>query len=344
MEYFRVISIHALREEGDSRATSRAPQSRNFYPRPPRGGRPAGCSGGEKETASISIHALREEGDNSVYVHVFLFIYFYPRPPRGGRHWATCPQAGQFKFLSTPSARRATSLAPILTDTFEISIHALREEGDTARTSNSPQQTHFYPRPPRGGRPQGAEEGSWPLFISIHALREEGDGTVSSRATSPSNFYPRPPRGGRQAIVAEAIKSIKISIHALREEGDQRRRARRNGVGAISIHALREEGDTDVYALIQSRLDISIHALREEGDACSGSTGRSLWVFLSTPSARRATCSASVDDRRRTDFYPRPPRGGRPTQRTTRHSAIRFLSTPSARRATYSIPGLIDHH
>ena len=69
MEYFRVISIHALREEGDSRATSRAPQSRNFYPRPPRGGRPAGCSGGEKETASISIHALREEGD-SVWVAV----------------------------------------------------------------------------------------------------------------------------------------------------------------------------------------------------------------------------------------------------------------------------------
>ena len=35
------ISIHALREEGDlSASTSKLPQTSNFYPRPPRGGRP----------------------------------------------------------------------------------------------------------------------------------------------------------------------------------------------------------------------------------------------------------------------------------------------------------------
>ena len=44
-------------------------------------------------------------------------------------------------------------MAPILTDTFEISIHALREEGDLAD---------------RRGLPSGQA-------ISIHALREEGD-------------------------------------------------------------------------------------------------------------------------------------------------------------------------
>ena len=33
------ISIHALREEGDHRGLRASGHSRNFYPRPPRGGR-----------------------------------------------------------------------------------------------------------------------------------------------------------------------------------------------------------------------------------------------------------------------------------------------------------------
>ena len=57
---------------------------------------------------------------------------------------------------------------------------------------------------------------------------------------------------------------------------------------------------------------ISIHALREEGDVSRLSPCMRYGIFLSTPSARRATvpfvlpvpgCSAN--------FYPRPPRGGR---------------------------------
>ena len=56
-------------------------------------------------------------------------------------------------FLSTPSARRATSLffAHFALELL-ISIHALREEGDLDRTINGEQHV-----------------------ISIHALREEGD-------------------------------------------------------------------------------------------------------------------------------------------------------------------------
>ena len=61
-----VISIHALREEGDSAAASRCIGTRNFYPRPPRGGRPdGGIHRGRRH--DISIHALREEGDPSLY-------------------------------------------------------------------------------------------------------------------------------------------------------------------------------------------------------------------------------------------------------------------------------------
>ena len=56
----------------------------------------------------ISIHALREEGD---------FV-------------GCCFLNTKKEFLSTPSARRATSLKPGLGENYYISIHALREEGD----------------------------------------------------------------------------------------------------------------------------------------------------------------------------------------------------------------------
>ena len=58
-----------------------------------------------------------------------------------------------FRFLSTPSARRATCL-PIL---YRYVL------------------TYFYPRPPRGGRLVLAFFRSSIGRISIHALREEGD-------------------------------------------------------------------------------------------------------------------------------------------------------------------------
>ena len=56
------------------------------------------------------------------------------------------------QFLSTPSARRATALVDLDTPKSEISIHALREEGDQGVFAILPGRDHFYPRPPRGGR------------------------------------------------------------------------------------------------------------------------------------------------------------------------------------------------
>ena len=83
-----MISIHALREEGD-RNHARNPE----YPK------------------QISIHALREEGDRKVRVQ----------------------RVRMDRFLSTPSARRATVQADSLRHPGAISIHALREEGDMMR-------------------------------------------------------------------------------------------------------------------------------------------------------------------------------------------------------------------
>ena len=39
---------------------------------------------------------------------------------------------------------------------------------------------------------------------------------------------------------------------------------------------------------------------------------RGTWLFLSTPSARRATAENQVLETSGSNFYPRPPRGGRP--------------------------------
>ena len=58
--------------------------------------------------------------------------------------------------------------------------------------------------------------------------------------------------------------------------------------------------------------DISIHALREEGDLEEAYSVREVQAFLSTPSARRATTLRSLRQPWHPNFYPRPPRGGRP--------------------------------
>ena len=56
--------------------------------------------------------------------------------------------------------------------------------------------------------------------------------------------------------------------------------------------------------------DISIHALREEGDPARCIGKAFVDLFLSTPSARRATRNGESKKQARKNFYPRPPRGG----------------------------------
>ena len=169
-------------------------------------------------------------------------------------------------FLSTPSARRATVTGMVSEAQIHISIHALREEGDSGSLPVHPAICYFYPRPPRGGRHADFSTTANYYTISIHALREEGD-----------------------TVISWFELDIKISIHALREEGDPPAHWAGGLLLYISIHALREEGDMQAAAAISQVVEISIHALREEGDLfllvhfCEG--GR----FLSTPSARRAT-------------------------------------------------------
>ena len=94
---------------------------------------------------------------------------------------------------------------------------------------------------------------------------------------------------------------------------------------------------TDLRYFYCGEYGISIHALREEGDYTTTPSLSQAWIFLSTPSARRATDLLDRQCKHLLNFYPRPPRGGRPGKRTLQEVAqYIFLSTPSARRATVS--------
>ena len=78
-------------------------------------------------------------------------------------------------FLSTPSARRATVRFEQPSHGLEISIHALREEGDLRYRYRS---LWFAVISIHALREEGDHFGILhiqPCFISIHALREEGD-------------------------------------------------------------------------------------------------------------------------------------------------------------------------
>ena len=171
----------------------------DFYPRPPRGGRPrttsapsaagkflptpsarraTGLSFGFLSQVSISTHALREEGDGRLADGRVSGSDFYPRPPRGGRPLQPHRHPGG-RGISTHALREEGDGPEFCVGALgrPISTHALREEGD----------------PGKGRGPGGGA-------ISTHALREEGDRLHGSALPAHCDFYPRPPRGGRHVM------------------------------------------------------------------------------------------------------------------------------------------------
>ena len=163
--------MYALREEGDLiRIQRAAPQKRILSTPSARRATAAGSKGGHGHC--ISIHALREEGDPKISCRSISPNYFYPRPPRGGRPCFGCSQCGYLPYFypRPPRGGRLYDVRNAL-KLRQISIHALREEGDnppdkpltfipeflstpSARRATTPAQTlsrvrsDFYPRPP----------------------------------------------------------------------------------------------------------------------------------------------------------------------------------------------------
>ena len=168
-----------------------------------------------------------------------------------------------------------------------ISIHALREEGDRRCYIRRHSGQYFYPRPPRGGR-------RWRLCLSRRRWyfypRPPRGGRRSKvhQSLCHLHFYPRPPRGGRRDKLVVMIPDGVISIHALREEGDdlgclpssalrdfypRPPRGGRRGVCSFcrytsgNFYPRPPRGGRQLSTTLPSYQNlISIHALREEGD------------------------------------------------------------------------------
>ena len=198
VRHIGVISIHALREEGDWVLASAMLAASIFL-----------------STPSARRATLHNPATN---VGRLQFLST-PSARRATQTRSYEDKNGQ--FLSTPSARRATLVLCISLKEASISIHALREEGDQSCFVEDVLHFYFYPRPPRGGRRGHSDNCRLVDAISIHALREEGDrfqqmmrdagkgflSTPSARRATPpdrgagaavGDFYPRPPRGGRR--------------------------------------------------------------------------------------------------------------------------------------------------
>ena len=241
-----------------------------------------------------------------------LSIYFYPRPPRGGRRGDHGrKRRGSSNFYPRPPRGGRLDDFQSLVLIRDISTHALREEGDVGESGHC----HFR------------------QVISTHALREEGDVELRQPVYKVVEFLPTP--SARRATPAP-FALVAIFFRFL--PTPSARRATEPAAYCLGSKkflptpsARRATGAVFVFARYT---DISTHALREEGDRVflrsicplrnfyprpprGGRRGDKLHpgiklVFLSTPSARRATVSRSPRSLTVWYFYPRPPRGGRP--------------------------------
>ena len=122
---------------------------------------------------------------------------FYPRPPGGGRPLHGLAAEAKGKFLSTPSGWRATSPRACRRSKRQISIHALRVEGDDGGFSATLNLEYFYPRhPDRGRQSFRMVRSCLCIFLSTSSGRR-----ATEAFANPAHF-------------------CSISIHALRVEGD----------------------------------------------------------------------------------------------------------------------------
>ena len=94
---------------------------------------------------------------------------------------------------------RATPLRPLRGRISNISIHALRGEGDRRSARVGRQCSHFNPRPPWGGRPRKSHMLCYNLNFNPRppwgGRRKRIDNIGQMQ-----NFNPRPPWGGRRRL------------------------------------------------------------------------------------------------------------------------------------------------
>ena len=146
-----MISIHALREEGDCTRQMVDSELVEF----------------------LSTPSARRATVNSF--NVYIDGVFLSTPSARRATTAAVGYDDDYEFLSTPSARRATSGAVTIAAVAGFLSTPSARRATLYNLDPRPGRMDFYPRPPRGGRRAVLPGAELPRRISIHALREEGD-------------------------------------------------------------------------------------------------------------------------------------------------------------------------
>ena len=172
-----------------------------------------------------------------------------------------------------------------------ISIHALREEGDEMLAEVVMGMEQFLSTPSaRRATPAPANFFRISLFLSTPSARRA---TCCERLVQDHRgyFYPRPPRGGRR----DAVQIVHICA-------------------VKHFYPRPPRGGRPFPILIAPSFFLHFYPRPPRGGRPVSK--RWIWNLL--------------------NFYPRPPRGGRPAGAMQMTAVNEFLSTPSARRATHS--------
>ena len=170
---------------------------------------------------------------------------------------------------------------------------------------------NFYPRSPRGERPDGEGNFDISTVISIHAPREGSDPRACCCAAGQKYFYPRSPRGERPGAVVDVLAKVGISIHAPREGSDtvanrltdkQKKFLSTLPARGATVNVLSARSNSTYFyprsprgerlhtsCNVACSMVISIHAPREGSDRGTYPPPAAGYIFLSTLPARGAT-------------------------------------------------------
>ena len=213
-----------------------------------------------------------------------------------------------------------------------ISIHAPREGSDYGRRRQLPADQDFYPRSPRGERPNRTPFRGYSNNFYPRSPRGERPGLDVRYVANAQNFYPRSPRGERQYTMDQYRNNLDFYPRSPRGE-------RPGGWHHANRHSdfypRSPRGERLLTRFCPTQKQEFLSTLPARGATCNLRLAQlPLHTFLSTLPARGATqkhpsglpaagisihapregsdlrvCRAF---RRRTgDFYPRSPRGER---------------------------------
>ena len=227
----------------------------------------------------ISIHALREEGDWFFRFSIFGYLHFYPRPPRGGRRMALLQAYAPKRFLSTPSARRATFFFGAYCQCTQfLSTPSARRATRTAQNRTQPNQFlstpsarratfyqplyrpkrgDFYPRPPRGGRRTGS-----PLRSKSHQFLS----TPSARRAT-----------AKTERKYSAFVSLYTSLHKLQRGLCKASRKITPLLAQSTVIPVRSIPETPVYCLFALAGHQKISTLSCANSGCSPTCSTLVW-------------------------------------------------------------------